>query len=105
METITVKPVEKFLQGLDPVLWGQVNRYRDILTEEGKNLHMPYSKKISKNLYELRILGVINVRVFYTFKSDKIILLHGFIKTTHKIPSRHMTLGMKRLKALTGYKL
>ncbi len=100
MQVIYLKPVQKFLVGLEPMLKAKVLRHIDMLIYHAMNLSMPFSKRISKDLYELRILGVVNVRIFYTIKDAKIWLLHGFIKTTHKIPRRHLDLGYKRLKDL-----
>lgn len=105
MQIITPKPVEKFLKGLEPQLKIKVYRHIDMLKEYGFNLSMPFSKRLSKNFYELRILGTVNVRIFYASVGDSIWLLHGFLKTTHRIPSRHLKLGYQRLKDLTQYKL
>lgn len=58
------------------------------------------SKKIegAKNLFELRIKGKNkNVRIFYCFKKNRmIILLHGFVKKSQKIPSRELKLAIAR---------
>lgn len=103
MQVITIKPVIKFLKALEPQLKKKVYRHIGILKAHGLDLSMPFSKRLAKDLYELRILGTVNVRIFYTPKEDSIWLLHGFIKTTHKIPLRHMELGYRRLKNLTQY--
>ena len=64
-------------------------------------LGMPFSKKITRNLYELRILGSVHIRVFYTFHKDNIVLLHGFIKKTNKIPQKELLTAKNRIKSLT----
>ena len=62
------------------------------------------SKKIKgvKNLFELRIKGKnIIIRLFYCYKKNKIIIvLHGFIKKTQKIPLKELELAIKRKKEI-----
>ena len=101
MQIIIIKSVKKFLRKLEPNLRTKVYRHIAMLTQHGLELGMPFSKRLIKNLYELRVLGILNVRIFYTTDKDLIWLLHAFIKTTHKTPQRHMELGIKRLKDLT----
>lgn len=98
MIIVILRPVQKFLKGLEENLRSKIYRHINLLDEQAIGLSMPFSKKIAKNFYELRVLGVINVRIFYTFHAGTIYLLHGFIKTTHKIPAKHLKLGQRRLK-------
>lgn len=60
------------------------------------------SKKIKgvKNLFELRVKSKnIIIRLFYCYKKNKIIVvLHGFIKKTQKIPIKELELAIKRKK-------
>ena len=62
------------------------------------------SKKIKgiKNLFELRVKGKnIIIRLFYCYKKNKIIIvLHGFIKKTQKIPLKKLELAIKRKKEI-----
>ena len=62
------------------------------------------SKKIKgvKNLFELRVKGKnIIIRLFYCYKKNKIIIvLHGFIKKTQKIPLKELELAIKRKKEI-----
>lgn len=101
MPIIFIKSVRKFLDQLNPILYAKVSRHITLLKSSGKGLGMPFSKRMDKNLYELRILGVINVRIFYTFQDNQIILLHAFIKTTHKTPLKHTRTAKQRLQTLT----
>lgn len=60
------------------------------------------SKKIKriKNLFELRIKGKnIIIRFFYCYRKNKIIIiLHGFIKKTQKLPVKELEIAIKRKK-------
>jgi len=75
--------------------------YLDLLEERGL-LPYPYSRKIEgiKKLRELRVEFASNIyRIFYFVHKDKqIILLHGFIKKSQKIPSKEIAVAQRRLK-------
>ena len=73
----------------------------DLLKENGSFLKMPHSKKIKVNLYELRIRGEQEIRIFYTFKKRNIYLLHAFQKKSQKTPKKEIQIALKRLKLLT----
>jgi len=62
---------------------------------------MPYSKKLSSQLFELRIRGSQEVRIFYTFHQDQAILFHCFIKKTQKTPKRELETTLVKLNNLT----
>jgi len=59
---------------------------------------MPHSKKISQDLYELRIRGRQEIRILYTLRKHEIILLHGFRKQTRKTPRKEITTAQRRLE-------
>lgn len=64
-------------------------------------LGMPYSKQIGKGLYELRVRGSQEVRILYTFHSNKAYVVHVFVKKTQKTPHREIWLALERIKLLT----
>jgi phage-related protein len=78
----------------------KVTRLRDLLKEFGHQLRMPYSKKISNNLFELRSNGNIKVRILYTFKFHSAIILHAFIKKSQKIPKQEVEIALHKLRTL-----
>jgi phage-related protein len=92
--------VESFIFKLQKPTKSKVSRYIELLEEYGFNLRMPYSKRITKNLYELRIHGQQEVRIFYTIKLNTAYLLHGFIKKTNRTPMREIKTALARLKSL-----
>ncbi len=92
--------VENFIFKLQKPTKSKVSRYMDLLKDYGFNLRMPYSKKITNNLYELRIHGQQEVRIFYTIKFNTAYLLHGFIKKTNKTPMREIKTALTRLEGL-----
>lgn len=99
---ISIGPeVEKFLESLENNTIGKVIRAINLLESFGHNITWPHSKKISANIFELRISGQQEVRIFYTFYKGSARLLHGFIKKSQKTPSRELFTALARLKRLT----
>ncbi len=76
----------------------------DIKTVQfGWPLGMPLIKKIDKNLWEIRSnLDDRIARVIFTIYEDSIMLLHGFIKKTQKIPASDLSMAKKRAANLGG---
>ncbi len=92
----------KFIQSLTRSTIAKVLRTIDLLEEFGSKLGMPHSKKAGKGLFELRIRGTQEVRIFYTFYQDSVVLLHGFTKKTRQIPKKELKIALKKLKLLTS---
>ena len=94
------EPVRQWLKQLD-----SVNRKRigqDLYKLQlGWPLGMPLARKIDTNLWEQRskILNGI-ARIMFTEKKGRLILLHGFIKKSQKLPAADLKLSRKRLLAV-----
>ncbi len=59
----------------------------------------PYCKKITKNIFEIRIKAKDCYRILYAFLyKDTVVLLHIFKKKTNKIPKKDLKLAVNRLK-------
>lgn len=97
MEIIVSLSVEDFIDKLQPKTIAKVLRTTDLLEKFGYHLSMPHSRKIKDNLFELRVRGKQEVRIFYCFSSGKIILIHGFIKKKQKISNREIRKALKVL--------
>lgn len=89
--------LEKFIKSLEKLTIAKVLRTIDLLEKFGPKLGLPHSKKISARLFELRIRGVQEVRIFYTFHKSEILLLHGFVKKSLKIPLKEIHNGLQKL--------
>jgi phage-related protein len=72
----------------------------ELLDELGYLSRPPKSKKIAKDLYELRVLGSLSIRIFYTFYKDQIFILHAFVKKSQKIPQPELQKVINILKSL-----
>ncbi|MDO8565403.1 MAG: type II toxin-antitoxin system RelE/ParE family toxin [bacterium] len=91
MIKVTYLPeAKKFISKLNPSLRLYVLSLIERLEEHGHLLRMPYSKALGSGLFELRILGDIQVRIFYCFHNNIAHLLSGIIKKGKKLPSREL---------------
>ena len=92
--------LEKFIHSLDGPTIAKTLRTVDLLEMFGHQLGLPHSKKVNTRLFELRIQGKQEVRIFYTFHKNEAILLHGFVKKTQRIPKREMLTALQKLHTL-----
>ena len=67
----------------------------------GNKLGLPHSKALGLGLYEIRIRGKEELRIFYCFAPQKTIyLLHGFKKQTQQTPLKELDIALQRKKGL-----
>lgn len=90
-------PLCDFIQTLDTKTQNKIADILDLLEEFGTLVGPPHSKKLSGTpLWELRILGSDNIRIFYVaVVNRKFLLLHGFQKKKQKT-------DLKEIKTATG---
>ena len=71
----------------------------DIKTVQiGWPLGMPLIRKIDRDLWEVRTTAESGIaRVFFTVDGDYMILLHGFIKKSQKVPQNELKTARTRL--------
>lgn len=95
--------MEDFILRQDGNVIAKFDRISDLLEEKGPDLGMPMTRNLGGGLYELRIRGKNEVRIFYIAFYDPvtIIMLHAFKKKTQKIPEKELTIARKRQKELT----
>ena len=89
-----------FLTSLDDEISTKVFGLLEILDELGVHLGPPKLKKITKGIYELRVISKISIRILCSFVGDKIYILHIFIKKSQKIPLKDLEVAINRLKYL-----
>lgn len=92
--------IEDFIKKLEKPTIAKVLRTIDLLEHFGQKLGMPHSKNISPKLFELRIRGQQEIRLFYTFHTNSAIILHGFIKKSQKSPPRELLIAKQKLTSL-----
>ena len=72
----------------------------DIFTvQEGFPLGYPLVKKVDKDIWEIRSIVTNGIcRIFFTIHKETMVLLHGFIKKSRKIPKTELKTVRDRLK-------
>ena len=94
------EPVRSWLKGLSRGSRKTIGE--DIKTVQyGWPLGMPLVRKLDVGLWEVRsqLKGQI-ARVVFTVQGDVMVLLHGFIKKSQKMPVADLKTAKKRLKQL-----
>ena len=86
-----------FLLSLDDIIVSKVINSLELLDELGEQIRPPRSKKVAKNIFELRIVSNLSVRIFYTFHKENIWILHAFVKKSQKIPRGEIEKAIHRL--------
>ncbi len=94
------KIVESFTSSLENQTRSKLARLMDLLQKYGPSLGTPHSKRISSGLYELRVRGKSEIRIFYTFKGKYVYFLHAFKKQSQKIPDKEIETASQRLKLI-----
>ena len=91
---------QTFLLSFDDSTVSKIINSLEILDELGEKIRPPRSKKVAKNVYELRVLGNLSVRIFYAFYDENIWVLHAFIKKSQRIPKKELAVVINRLNYL-----
>ena len=71
-------PVKEFIESTDRVTHARIINMLLNLSQVGPFIHKPFSKKIARNIYELRVKSQVSVRIFYCFHENNIYLLSAF---------------------------
>ena len=98
-------PVKEFIDKLPvkqklKVLW-----MLQLVEEEGRSLHTKYLKKLSPSeLWEIRVMsGNFNLRLLGFFHGNELMILnHGFIKKTQKLPKKELNVALERYHEFIG---
>lgn len=95
MKAFYLPKVTEFIESLDNDLTDKIVSLVEVLRENNGLLSNIDSKSLGKGLFELRLVGIVNIRIFYCFHKDTIYLLHGIIKKTQKTPKREIDFARK----------
>ncbi|MBI2008905.1 type II toxin-antitoxin system RelE/ParE family toxin [Candidatus Saccharibacteria bacterium] len=97
--------VQEFINAQDTSTRSKFAKLFNLLQIYGPELMMPYAKYLKDGMYELRLRGKNEVRIFYIWISgnqQKVVLLHAFKKQSQKIPAKELAVARTRQKELTG---
>jgi len=92
-------PVFEFIQNLDVKIQNKIAEILELLQAFGTLIGSPHSKKVTGTpLWELRILGGDNIRIFYVaIVNRRFLLLHAFLKKKQKTDTREIKTAINRL--------
>ncbi len=93
-------PVKEFIGEQDSMMRSKIALSILLLKNQGPFLKPPYIKKLQDKLYELRISGTAQIRIFYTIHHSEYYLLHAFKKKSQKTPSKEIKVALDRLKEI-----
>lgn len=94
--------LEGFIRGLEKPTIAKALRMIDLLEKFAHRLGMPHSRAVGHGIFELRIRGVQEVRILYTFRNDRIVLLHGYIKKSTSMPAKELQQAARNAQGLDG---
>ena len=92
--------VYAFLMSFEDDTVARITGSLELLDKMGSLIRLPKSKMVSRNLYELRVLGKPSLRIFYTFYKESIFVLHAFVKKTQKTPQKELNKALSTLRYL-----
>lgn len=93
------KPVREFIDDLEDKAAGKVTGFILYLSEHWHEAKRPMVDYLGDNLYELRVkFSPNNIRMIYAYMfKDYIVLSHGLIKNTDKVPETDKLIAKKRM--------
>lgn len=101
MQVLYHDEVKAFIKKLQKPTRSKILRGIELIEQYGQDLSLPHVKKITNLLYELRIRGREEARIFFVLQKESAFLIHGFVKKTQKTPRREIETAEKRFQLLT----
>ena len=97
-----ISPIKRFLNAANVPLRRKILRQLKYVQEFGLTPSVPNLRKIrSTPLWELRILGKDNLRIFCSNLPNKEIkVLHIFVKKKRKTPQKEITIALNRYEEI-----
>lgn len=95
------KPLNEFIKRQNSSARSKIIHKIRLLKQYGNKLGMPHARMLRGELYELRIRGKEELRIFYCFEKQTVCLLHAFKKQTQGTPQKELNLALNRIKSLT----
>lgn len=93
--------VEDFIvDQLDLSSQDRVKQVIDLLQENGLSIGSPHAKYLKRDLWELRVVGKVSIRILFTIQLNQIILLHAFKKKSNRLLRKELDVAEKRRRNL-----
>lgn len=92
-------PGREFLNEAQVKVRAKIVKWLEMLEKEGPDLPRPYADAISGKIRELRVsFGSHEYRFLYFFFGKRIVITHGFLKKTQKIPCEEIQRASRCMK-------
>jgi phage-related protein len=93
-------PVYDFINSFDAKTISKIYHTLNLLETYGTQLGSPHFKKlVGEKLWEIRLLGQNNIRIFYVaVQKHSFLLVHGFEKKKQKTDRKEIVLALSRVK-------
>lgn len=88
MNIIYLPKARTFIEALDSSLDARTNKMLDLLRDCGHELRMPFSRLVGDGLFELRVVGAVQIRLLYFFHKGEAVVVHAFAKKTEQLSRR-----------------
>ena len=89
-------PARDFLWDLPEKVQVKVYKRIQLLEENGPNLPRPYADVLREKIRELRVgFGSDHYRFLYFFHGKMVVLTHGFVKKTDRVPEEEIEKAVK----------
>jgi phage-related protein len=89
-------PARGFLESLPEGPRMKAATWLGLLQEKGPNLQRPYADVLEEPIQELRIsFGTLEMRLLYFIHGKSIVVTHGFLKKTRKVPKKEIELAKR----------
>ena len=95
---IGAKPVDEWMESLEPAAQAEVFLAVRLLREHGVSLGMPFARHLREGLWELRVrdpAGIYRI-VYFHWKGRTFGFVHAFSKKTRATPPADIELGLRR---------
>ncbi|MEK7476685.1 MAG: type II toxin-antitoxin system RelE/ParE family toxin [Candidatus Coatesbacteria bacterium] len=93
-------PARDFLDSLAERVRAKAAVWLGLLQERGPDLRRPYADVVEGAIRELRVShGRIEVRLLYFVDGKDIVLTHGFVKKTRRVPAGEVEKALRCLDA------
>ena len=95
MNIIYLPKTADFVANLDGPLDGRVRRMIRLLETLGHELRMPFSKPVEDGIFELRIVGAVQIRLLYFFHKGQVVVVHAFFKKTEQLSRKDIEYALR----------
>ena len=89
-------PTRRFLSALPVKARAKIGKWIELLAIHGPNLPRPYADTVLGKIRELRVqTDGMSYRLLYFFAGKKIVITHGFVKKTDKVPVEELNRAVR----------